>query len=175
MDNCIFASAGAHLARCQPCAPRPAPVVARAGTKTAHRPFLWISPRLCQNYPQFYAPRASAAGNGPKTKGSATASCPECSSINSKRGKPCSFSLAARVRAKTEGLGHACWLRCMGCPRWLEHCIRWCGVKGIGPQQPLLLQPLKGVSDPPDRTAGPGRYFSIPAAMACLSGCPVGR
>lgn len=63
----------------------------------------------------------------------------------------------------------------MRCPKWLEHCIRWCGVKGIGPQQPLLLQPLKGVSDPPDRTAGPSRYCPIPAAMACLSGCPVGR
>ncbi len=36
---------------------------------------------------------------------------------------------------------------------WLGHCILWCGMKGIAPQQPLLLQPLKGVSDPPDRTA----------------------
>lgn len=63
----------------------------------------------------------------------------------------------------------------MGCPRWRKHCIRWCGVKGIGPQQPLLLQPLKGVSDPPDRTAGPSRYFPIPASIACLSVCPVGR
>ena len=84
MDNCIFASAGAHLARCQPCAPRPAPVVSRAGTKAVPRSFLWISTRLCQNYPQFYAPRASAAGNGIETKGSATASCPECSLIDSK-------------------------------------------------------------------------------------------
>ena len=63
----------------------------------------------------------------------------------------------------------------MECPRWWKHCIRWCGVKGIGPHQPLLLQPLKGVSDPPDRTAGPSRYFAIPASTACLSGCPVGR
>ena len=175
MDNCIFASAGAHLARCQPCAPRPAPVVARAGTKTAHRPFLWISPRLCQNYPQFYAPCASAAGNGPKRRLALQLHALIAHQLIANERKPCSFSLAARVRAKTVGLGHACWLRCMGCPRWLEHCIRWCGVKGIGPQQPLLLQPLKGVNDPPDRTAGPSRYFPISPAMACLSGCPVGR
>ena len=84
MDNCIFASAGAHLARCQPCAPRPAPVVSRAGTKAMPRSFLWISTRLCQNYPQFYAPSVSAAGNARKTKGSGTASCPECSLIDSK-------------------------------------------------------------------------------------------
>jgi len=83
VDNCIFASAGKHLARCQPCAPSPAPVVARAGTKAAHRTFLWISPRLCQNYPQFYAPGAWAARSSIKTTRSATAVCLFCSLIDS--------------------------------------------------------------------------------------------
>lgn len=63
----------------------------------------------------------------------------------------------------------------MGCPRWRKHCILWCGMKGIAPTSNFFLQPLKGVSDPPDRTAGPSRYFPIPASIACLSGCPVGR
>lgn len=85
MDNCIFASAGAHLAHCQPCAPSPAPVVSPAGTKAMQRIFLWISPRLCQNYPQFYAPGASMTEKGVKTAGSATGSCPECSLIDSCR------------------------------------------------------------------------------------------
>ena len=67
------------------------------------------------------------------------------------------------------------WLKRMRCPRWLEHCILWCGMKGIAPTSNFFLQPLKGVSDPPDRTAGPSRYFPIPASIACLSGCPVGR
>lgn len=48
-------------------------------------------------------------------------------------------------------------------------------MKGIAPTSNFFLQPLKGVSDPPDRTAGPCRYFPIPASIACLSGCPVGR
>ena len=48
-------------------------------------------------------------------------------------------------------------------------------MKGIAPTSNFFLQPLKGVSDPPDRTAGPSRYFPIPASIACLSVCPVGR
>ena len=109
MDNCIFASAGAHLARCQPCAPRPVPVVARAGTKTTHRPFLWISPRLCQNYPQFYAPCASAAGNGPKRRLALQLHALIAHQLIANERKPCSFSLAARVRAKPVGQCNPLW------------------------------------------------------------------
>lgn len=61
MDNRLFYNPGAHLARRQPCAPIPAPAVPTTGTKASGRRFLWITPGLCQNYPQFYAPCASKA------------------------------------------------------------------------------------------------------------------
>jgi hypothetical protein len=61
VDNWFFCNLGRHLAARQPCAPIPAPAVATTGTKTSRRLFLWITQRLCQNYPQFYAPRASKA------------------------------------------------------------------------------------------------------------------
>lgn len=55
MDNCLFPRRGAHLHAAQPCAPIPLSDVARKGTKHGHGLFLWITRRLCQNYPQFYA------------------------------------------------------------------------------------------------------------------------
>ena len=61
MDNWFFCSLGAHLAICQLCAPIPAPAVTATGTKASRRLFLWITLRLCQNYPQFYAPDVSQA------------------------------------------------------------------------------------------------------------------
>lgn len=61
VDNWFFCNLGRHLAAREPCAPIPAPAVATTGTKTSRRLFLWITQRLCQNYPQFYAPRASKA------------------------------------------------------------------------------------------------------------------
>ena len=117
MDNCIFASAGAHLARCQPCAPRPAPVVSRAGTKAVPPRFLWISTRLCQNYPQFYAPCASAAGNGPKRRLALQLHALIAHQLIANERKPCSFSLAARVRAKPVGQRHPLWLKADGVPQ----------------------------------------------------------
>ena len=67
MDNWFFCSLGAHLAICQLCAPIPAPAVTATGTKASGRLFLWITRRLCQNYPQFYAPGASQAKISVKT------------------------------------------------------------------------------------------------------------
>ena len=61
---------------------------------------------------------------------------------------------------------------------WLGHCILWCGMKGIAPQQPLLLQPLKGVSDPPDRTAQAEPllpHSGINLLSVRLSSRPMGR
>ena len=71
MDNWFFCSLGAHLAICQLCAPIPAPAVTATGTKASGRLFLWITRRLCQNYPQFYAPGASQAKISVKTAFSA--------------------------------------------------------------------------------------------------------
>lgn len=58
MDNGIFLNRAAHLCRFQPCASIPLAAVMRTGTKAAGRHFLWITPGLCQIYPQFYAPGA---------------------------------------------------------------------------------------------------------------------
>jgi len=71
VDNWFFCSLGAHLAICQLCAPIPAPAVTATGTKASRRLFLWITRRLCQNYPQFYAPGASQAKISVKTAFSA--------------------------------------------------------------------------------------------------------
>jgi len=71
VDNWFFCSLGAHLAICQLCAPIPAPAVTATGTKASRRLFLWITRRLCQNYPQFYAPGASQAKIAVKTAFSA--------------------------------------------------------------------------------------------------------
>ena len=67
MDNWFFCSLGAHLAICQLCASIPAPAVAATGTKASGRLLLWITGRLCQNYPQFYAPGTSQAKIAVKT------------------------------------------------------------------------------------------------------------
>ena len=55
MDNPLFPFRHKHLRGCKPCAPNPVGAVTPAGTKRAHRLFLWISQHLCQKYPQFYA------------------------------------------------------------------------------------------------------------------------
>ena len=71
MDNRLFPSPGAHLAPLQPCGPDAVPAVAATGTKGRWRRFLWITGRLCRNYPQFYAPGAKGAGFKVKSASSA--------------------------------------------------------------------------------------------------------
>ena len=56
MDNWFFALCITHLRAPEPCAPIPCAAVIATGTKPGHRPFLWITHGLCQNYPQFYPP-----------------------------------------------------------------------------------------------------------------------
>jgi hypothetical protein len=62
VDNPGFPNRDAHLRGRQACAPRPVPAVVATGTKVSRCAGLWTTPRLCQNYPQRYAPA------GPFTK-----------------------------------------------------------------------------------------------------------
>ena len=86
MDNPFFPLRHRHLRRCKPCAPNPVGAVTPAGTKRAHRLFLWISQHLCQKYPQFYAAPHRQRLFSAKTQASALPASAISSFFNSKRG-----------------------------------------------------------------------------------------
>ena len=52
MDKCLLPSPDSHLRHTQPCGPGPAAAVCPTGIKRCIAGFLWITARLCQNYPQ---------------------------------------------------------------------------------------------------------------------------
>ena len=84
MDNPFFPLHHKHLRGCKPCAPNPVGAVSPAGTKRAHRLFLWISQHLCQKYPQFYAAPRRQRLFSAKTQASALPASAISSFFNSK-------------------------------------------------------------------------------------------
>ena len=84
MDNPFFPLHHRHLRGCKPCAPNPVGAVTPAGTKRAHRLFLWISQHLCQKYPQFYAAQRRQRLFSAKTQASALPASAISSFFNSK-------------------------------------------------------------------------------------------
>lgn len=84
MDNPFFPLHHKHLRGCKPCAPNPVGAVTPAGTKRAHRLFLWISQHLCQKYPQFYAAPRRQRLFSAKTQASALPASAISSFFNSK-------------------------------------------------------------------------------------------
>lgn len=86
MDNPLFPFRHKHLRGCKPCAPNPVGAVTPAGTKRAHRLFLWISQHLCQKYPQFYAAQRRQRLFSAKTQASALPASAISSFFYSKRG-----------------------------------------------------------------------------------------
>ena len=86
MDNPFFPLRHKHLRGCEPCAPNPVGAVTPAGTKRAHRLFLWISQHLCQKYPQFYAAQRRQRLFSAKTQASALPASAISSFFDSKRG-----------------------------------------------------------------------------------------
>ena len=86
MDNPFFPLHHKHLRGCKPCAPNPVGAVTPAGTKRAHRLFLWISQHLCQKYPQFYAAPRWQRLFSAKTQASALPASAISSFFNSKTG-----------------------------------------------------------------------------------------
>ena len=107
MDNPFFPFRHKHLRGCKPCAPNPVGAVTPAGTKPAHRLFLWISQHLCQKYPQFYAAQRRQRLLSAKTQASALPASAISSFFNSKtahcrkkRGAP------ARVCPGSSGQAH---------------------------------------------------------------------
>ena len=84
MDNPFFPLHHKHLRGCKPCAPNPVGAVTPAGTKRAHRLFLWISQHLCQKYPQFYAAPHRQRLFSAKTQASALPASAISSFFNSK-------------------------------------------------------------------------------------------
>ena len=86
MDNPFFPLHHKHLRGCKPCAPNPVGAVTPAGTKRAHRLFLWISQHLCQKYPQFYAAPRRQRLFSAKTQASALPASAISSFFNSKTG-----------------------------------------------------------------------------------------
>lgn len=86
MDNPFFPLHHKHLRGCKPCAPNPVGAVTPAGTKRAHRLFLWISQHLCQKYPQFYAAPRRQRLFSAKTPASALPASASSSFFNSKTG-----------------------------------------------------------------------------------------
>ena len=75
-----------HLCGCNLCAPNPVGAVTPAGTKRAHRLFLWISQHLCPTYPQFYAAPRWQRLFPAKTQASALPASAISSFFNSKTG-----------------------------------------------------------------------------------------
>lgn len=86
MDNPFFPLRHRHLRGCKPCGPNPVGAVTPAGTKRAHRLFLWISQHLCQKYPQFYAAPRWQRLFPAKTQASALPAIASSSLFNSKTG-----------------------------------------------------------------------------------------
>ena len=86
MDNPFFPLRHRHLRGSKPCAPNPVGAVTPAGTKRAHRLFLWISQHLCQKYPQFYAAPRRQRLFSAKTQASALPASAISSFFNSKTG-----------------------------------------------------------------------------------------
>ena len=86
MDNPFFPLPHKHLRGCKPCAPNPVGAVTPAGTKRAHRLFLWISQHLCRKYPQFYAAPRWQRLFPAKTQASALPASASSSLFNSKTG-----------------------------------------------------------------------------------------
>lgn len=86
MDNPFFPLRHRHLRGSKPCAPNPVGAVTPAGTKRAHRLFLWISQHLCQKYPQFYAAPRWQRLFPAKTQASALPASASSSFLIAKRG-----------------------------------------------------------------------------------------
>ena len=57
VDNRVFLNTTKHLRGAQACGPGPVAVVLARGTTSVKDSDLWITDRLCQNYPQFYTRR----------------------------------------------------------------------------------------------------------------------
>lgn len=107
MDNPFFPLHHKHLRGCKPCAPNPVGAVTPAGTKRAHRLFLWISQHLCQKYPQFYAAPRRQLLFSAKTQASALPASAISSFFNSKRGIAAKKRVApARVCPGSCGQAH---------------------------------------------------------------------
>lgn len=106
MDNPFFSLHHRHLRGCKPCAPNPVGAVTPAGTKRAHRLFLWISQHLCQKYPQFYAAPRRQRLFSAKTQASALPASAISSFFYSKRGR-CRKKCCAPARVCPGSCGQA--------------------------------------------------------------------